>query len=58
MTTKPVMKSLRLNPENALHKKAIDTLSEHGKNSQALIVMLLIEYGEKMKINKNGGVSQ
>lgn len=44
--TQFVMKSLKLNPENPLHAKAIKVLKNH-KNSQALIVMLLIEYSER-----------
>lgn len=42
------MKSLKLNPENVLHAKAIDVI-EKNKNFQALVVMLLIEHGEKTK---------
>ena len=48
--TKYVMKSLKLNPDNPRHKKAINALSGV-KNSQELIVKLLIEYGKKNKSN-------
>ena len=49
------MKSLRLNPENTKHKKAIDVLERHGKNSQGLIVDLLIKHGnKKSKFNETG----
>ena len=44
------MKSLKLNPDNPRHKKAINALSGV-KNSQELIVKLLIEYGKKNKSN-------
>jgi len=55
--TQFVMKSLKLNPENPRHKKAIDVLKNHGKNSQALIVDLLIQYGnKKVKCKKTGGL--
>lgn len=53
--TRFVMKSLKLNPENPRHKKAIDVLKSHGKNSQALIVDLLIQHGnKKVKCKKTG----
>lgn len=55
--TQFVMKSLKLNPENPRHKKAIDVLKNHGKNSQALIVDLLIQYGnKKTKCEQTGGL--
>ena len=49
--TKYVMKSLKLNPDNPRHKKAITVLDAHGKNFQGLMVNLLIEYGKKNKSN-------
>lgn len=52
---KSVMKSLKLNPENVLHAKAIDVI-EKNKNFQALVVMLLIEHGEKTKASEVKGV--
>ena len=45
------MKSLKLNPDNPRHKKAINVLDAHGKNFQGLMVNLLIEYGKKNKSN-------
>lgn len=53
--TKPVMKSLKLNPENDMHRQAIEVLSMSGKKAQTLIVKLLVEHGKKSKSNLDIG---
>lgn len=44
--------SIKLNPQNPIHKKAIDVLESEkfkGMKFQQLIVMLLLEQAEKIK---------
>lgn len=53
--TKPVMKSLKLNPENDMHRQAIEVLNMSGKKAQTLIVKLLVEHGKKSKSNLDIG---
>lgn len=48
-----VMKSLKLNPENDSHRKAIRVISQT-KNFQQLVVKLLIEHSKKMEKIQNG----
>lgn len=45
-------KSIRLNPENPIHQKAIKIIDQHGRGFQTLVISLLLDHEAKLEAEK------